>query len=252
MQNLFPKVLTTIFIVACLIFSGCDGNNSFVQSKAIRESEEYVNRGLYFWDKDDYEKAIEYYTKAIEINPNNYRAYDLRGYCYDRLKNYELELKDLDKAIEIASKESDPDIAYSAYNNRGQFYAQQEKYDLAIQDYTKSIEICPDYFIGYIARGNCYEKIGETEKAIQDYTELIRLFPNDTEAYNKRGAIYYNQQKYDKAVQDFNEAIKINSKSKYSQEAKEYYNRGLCYQKLGDEEKAQADFAKAKELGYEE
>ena len=30
-----------------------------------------------------------------------------------------------------------------------------------------------------------------------------------------------------------------------------YYNRGLAYQKKGEQAKAEADFAKAKELGYE-
>ena len=34
-------------------------------------------------------------------------------------------------------------------------------------------------------------------------------------------------------------------------EAAAYYNRGLSYQELGNMDKADADFAKAKELGYE-
>ena len=30
-----------------------------------------------------------------------------------------------------------------------------------------------------------------------------------------------------------------------------YYNRGICYQAMEETEKAESDFAKARELGYE-
>ena len=60
-------------------------------------------------------------------------------------------------------------------------------------------------------------------------------------------------EKYELAIQDFNKCIEIASKKddwiyKFFLPFV-YLSRGGCYQRLGDQEKAQADFAKAKELG---
>jgi tetratricopeptide (TPR) repeat protein len=49
-----------------------------------------------------------------------------------------------------------------------------------------------------------------------------------------------------KAIADFTERIRIIPGG-----AGTYNNRGLSYQELGDADKAAADFAKAKELGYQ-
>ena len=44
---------------------------------------------------------------------------------------------------------------------------------------------------------------------------------------------------------DYNKAIQLNPNF-----AEAYFGRGKCYEAMGDKAKAQADFAKAKELGY--
>ena len=64
-------------------------------------------------------------------------------------------------------------------------------------------------------------------------------------AYYNRGTAYALLRKFKQAIQDFNKAIELNPNY-----AAAYNNRAYCYQELGDKAKAQADFAKAKELGY--
>jgi tetratricopeptide (TPR) repeat protein len=63
--------------------------------------------------------------------------------------------------------------------------------------------------------------------------------------YNNRGWDFYQKKDYDKAISDYNEYIKLSPN-----EGDGYYRRGMCYQKLGKNAKAQADFDKAKQLGY--
>ena len=53
------------------------------------------------------------------------------------------------------------------------------------------------------------------------------------------------QNKYEDAIKFYDEAIQLNPNS-----AKFYYYRGCCYEKLGRNYKAQDDFAKSKELGW--
>ena len=212
MHNLFTRVLTAIFILACVIFSDCVVSHAEDIHEPTKLRAEYFDRGCSYGSQEDYEKAIECFTKAIEIDPNYFRSYQVRGHCYNELKNYDLALKDFNKAVELASK---PNDKYDAYLERWKFYFQQEKFDLSIQDLNKAIETNPDTIvsIAYVDRGKCYLAIGENEKALQDFNKAIEIISFDGRAY---------------------------------------YYRGLCYQKLGDEGKAHADFARAKELYYEE
>ena len=76
------------------------------------------------------------------------------------------------------------------------------------------------------------------------HDEALKLNPNNALAYYGRGTAYYGLRQYKLAIQDLNKALSL------LEHPIIYHNRGLCYQELGDKKKAQADFAKAKELGY--
>jgi Flp pilus assembly protein TadD len=49
----------------------------------------------------NYQVALEYHNKALEINPNNAHPYYSRGRAYLALKNYDLAEKDFNKAVEL-------------------------------------------------------------------------------------------------------------------------------------------------------
>ena len=50
---------------------------------------------------------------------------------------------------------------------------------------------------------------------------------------------------FDKAITYFSEAIRLDAKL-----AAAYYNRGMAFRESGDESKAEADLAEAKNLGF--
>lgn len=72
-------------------------------------------------------------------------------------------------------------------------------------------------------------------KTIAEYDRDILSHPFDAKAYFERGNAYA----------DYNKALEINPNYDWA-----YNNRGVAYQELGDNVIAQADFAKARELGY--
>ncbi|ELS34874.1 MULTISPECIES: tetratricopeptide repeat protein [Pseudanabaena] len=68
-------------------------------------------------EKEEYlYKAVEQYTCAIQIQPNYYEAYVKRGKIYLNQKDYELAIKDYDKAISL-----NPEDPFNYYN-RGEAY----------------------------------------------------------------------------------------------------------------------------------
>jgi tetratricopeptide (TPR) repeat protein len=72
-------------------------------------------------NKGDYDKAIEYYHKAIELKPDDAVAYYNLGCAYDNKGDYDKAIKSYNKAIELK-----PDDAV-AYNNRGNAYKKQRR-----------------------------------------------------------------------------------------------------------------------------
>lgn len=49
-----------------------------------------------------YTAAIELFSEAIKLDPNDHRFFGNRSYCYDRIQQYEKALKDAEKAISLA------------------------------------------------------------------------------------------------------------------------------------------------------
>jgi tetratricopeptide (TPR) repeat protein len=84
---------------------------------------------------------------------------------------------------------------------------------------------------------------GQLSEAVLDLTEAIRLKPDHAEAYNQRGLVYRRLEKYAEAIEDYTEAIRIVPDFRDA-----YVNRGTAYEKQGDQAKADADDARAKEL----
>ena len=71
----------------------------------------------------------------IELNPDFAKAYHRRGQTYFSRNNYDRAIADYTKAIEL-----NPDFA-KAYHRRGQTYFSRNNYDRAIADYTKATEL---------------------------------------------------------------------------------------------------------------
>jgi tetratricopeptide (TPR) repeat protein len=130
---------------------------------------------------------------------------------------------------------------------KGIGFADREDWATAIACFTEAIRLNPGFADAYIHQGLAYIHLEEYDKAISDYTAAIRIDPDDALAYNNRGFIYRRiLGQYDQAISDYTAAIRIDPDF-----ALAYNGRGVAYQELGDQVKADADFAKAKELGFD-
>lgn len=180
---------------------------------------------------------VEYYTKAIELDPQDFYSYGNRGLAYDDLGQYEKAIKDYNKVIEL-----DP-LNALAYNNRGLVYKNLGQYEKAIEDYNKAIAMAPQEVDAYVNRGAVYRKQGQYEAALEDYDKAIQLEPQCAPAYYNRGLVHVNQGQFEKANLDFTRAIDLGD-----QNASSYNIRGVTYCKLGQYEVALKDFNKAIQL----
>ena len=150
-------------------------NKAEQQEEEEREKEQaltawdYIRRGNRAYDEGRQQFAIDEYSKAIEIDPENATAYYNRGIVYADLEHPEDALKDYNKAIEL-----DPNDAL-AYNNRGVAYEGFNKYAKAIEDYTRTIQLNPEYKKAYLNRARAYSAIGEEALAEADRKKAEEL-----------------------------------------------------------------------------
>ena len=191
--------------------------------------------------REEYEKAIEHYTNAINVKPDFAEAYNNRGVAYRSIGDFEAAIEDYTKAIDL-----DPEYA-NAYNNRGNAYLNIGNFETAIQDYTKAIDLKPEDASAYNSRGLAYAVKSDFDAAIKDYNKAIDLKPEDADVYCNRGLAYAVKSDFDAAIKDYNKAIDLDP-----EDARFYNNRGVAYRNIGDFEAAIQDFSKAINLDPED
>ena len=196
-----------------------------------------ISRGFAFRNLGQFDKAIDDYTRALEIDANYAIAFCNRGFCYLHRGDLEKSIDDFTRAIEL-----DPGFT-DAYSNRSAAFLETGQLDKAIADINKAISLNPDYYQAYSNRGVIYEKLNQTDKAIADYTKVIELNPEFAKAYVNRGSVYGNSGQWQKALTDYSMAIGIDP---YYAEA--YFNRGVVYANLGQRDKAIEDYTRSIEL----
>jgi len=142
----------------------------------VRDAEFYYIKGTEHFHHSEYDSAISYYEKALEIDTKHTDSLVLRGCCYQEKGDYDKAISDYSKAIEI-----DPNDYY-AHQNRGYLYTMKGEYDQAISDYSKLIEMFPSTS-HYYDRGWTYYYMNDYDNAIQDLIKSINLDPNYNPPY---------------------------------------------------------------------
>ena len=173
-----------------------------LQDDPHSQSAAYCNRGAVYSKKDEHDRAIEDYNKAIELDINNINAYRNRGSAYRKKDEYDQTIEDFNKAIGLDTSNA------AAYLNRGSAYRKKDEYDRAIEDFNKAIGLDTSNVDGYLSRGIVYGIKGEHDLAIEDFDKALSLNPNDADGYLSRGIAYGIKGEYDLAFKDILCAVK--------------------------------------------
>jgi tetratricopeptide (TPR) repeat protein len=133
-------------------------------------SDDYYNIATFHAKNGDYEKAIEYFTKAIDKNPKDAEAYYSRGYSRQTINgDNELVIADYTKSLEYNPND------HEAFMNRGVAKMGIRKTSEAIEDYKKSIEINPNNPIVYANLGNAFKLKYDNENACLNWGKSLEL-----------------------------------------------------------------------------
>lgn len=191
----------------------------------------YRSAGLNALDADHSEEAAAYFTKAIRIKPSSHINYFLRGSAYAKMGNYKTAVDDLNKAMEL---EKEPDGL--SYALRGICYQELGLYDKALSDYHVASALNPTDAGTWESLGYIYSLKGEHDRAIPYYEKAIALHPKKGEAYNNLGYTWFQKGNTNKALEYLNKAIEVDPDY-----AESYRSRAEVYESMGEYHKALAD-----------
>lgn len=167
--------------------------------------EKFYKNGIAFFEKGDYDNAIDCFSKAHELKPNNVvYAYDL-ALTYLKKGDYDSSIEKFEACLKL--NPNDYDTCY----NLGMAYAEKEDYDSAINAYKKASNLKPRYYSCYDNIGTLYYNKGEYKLALENYKKSASLAPtNNTVLYNL-AYTYYVLEDWNKAEQAFSKVLSLNN-----------------------------------------
>jgi Flp pilus assembly protein TadD len=213
-------------------------NATILQYATTFNSDLYMLKGLSEMANNEYQKAVDYFTKYINQKPKNDIGYLRRGNAYKELKNAINAMYDYNKCIELNPQN---EIAYS---NRGLLKGILGDLSGGFQDCISSLKINENSVAYYNLGWICFEQ-EDYEQAERAFSDAIKLEPSKASIYNERGQARIQLKKYKEAIQDFTSLIGLEPSNPMA-----FINRAICYLQLSENNEACKDLKKAKELGF--
>ncbi len=196
------------------------------QKNKRSNAESLYSQGVAQLSRDDFNRALSYFEKAVEIDPNYAEAWYQAGFCYGILGRHTEALKASKQAAKLRPDWSETFVNIGASNFAlGQYKEAADAYKQAI----KRDDDKPDT---QYSLGLSLEKLNRTDEEILAYKRTIALKPDHANALEKLGIAYFKQKRYAEALTAF-EDLKT-----YKPDAKTYNYIGESYIELGKAEES--------------
>ena len=148
------------------------------------------------------ESIQQWHKREVIRSVQNYNLAQEKYYA----KDYNKAITYLDKAIQLNPEDS------FYFMSRGSVKDTLGKHDDAMDDYNQAIKLDPENILVYDVRAHTKNHIKDYKGAKDDYSKILKLDPNNVEAYTARGKINLKLKNYQAAVEDFTEAIRLDPK----------------------------------------
>lgn len=217
-------------------FEKGDYNRVRKMCKGIDTHDAYRTIAITYFKEGNFKNAVDYYKKALKLNPNNLDSINELGCSYGCLDDHASSEIYFRKALGISSNvntltnlaiclseqkkfteaEEIYQKIYDLTKNKEILHQIQMMYLLSedvelIMSYTNKLYDLTNDYIVYHTAANYLEK-NKKDKfiAIPFYEKAIEANPNDFVSYNNLGSIAMNYRKFDEAEKYFTIADKMN------------------------------------------
>src|SRR5574344_1722857 len=191
-------------------------------------------KALEYFQKAEYDRAIDEFTKMLELEGDNAEIYNNLGLCYANKNNSEKAEKYYLKAIDINYK------LPQVYINLTDIYFKEKKFGDAVGLLNTAIAKMPDNMVlrHYLAR--VYMEDSRLDLAIDELDTILESQPENYDAYYDMARVYFEFGNYEVAIQNFENVIKYKDDNEWV-----YYYLGQSYEANDEIDKAISNYLRA-------
>lgn len=178
----------------------------------------YNELGIQAIQEENYEKAVEYFTRAIEENPNEAIGYINFGNLLSSMNEDERAEKFFQKAITL------DEHAATAFYSLANLYYNAERFEEAAKLYEKAISSGIEGPDAYFMLGKSLEKEGHTKLSLPYLQRAYELASEDNQVKLSYGISLASLEMFEQAEPVFKEIIEADAEN-----ADAHYNLGVLY-----------------------
>ncbi len=161
----------------------------------------FLDRGVVFLDRGEYDAAIEAFDRASALDPKNAWALANRGMARTWKEDFAGAARDLDAAAAI-----DPRNAV-VFRARGRIAQQKGDHRDAVALYTRSLDIDPGNAFALGHRAFAHRAAGDIDQALTDSAASLKIAPDWPDLYLMRANILRNRGDRDAAAAEAAAAV---------------------------------------------
>lgn len=183
-------------------------------------AERYYSQGVAQLSRDDYERALPFFERAAEMDPNYAEAWYQAGFCYGVLGKHNDALRASKQAAKLR-----PDWAETHVNIGASSYALND-FKAAVDAYKQAIKLEDSNPETQYALGLSLNRLNRTDEEMLAYKRTLALKPDHVSAMERLGDAYFRQKRWADAVQILDQL------KAYRPDAKTYNSLGEAYFEL--------------------
>ena len=165
-----------------------------------------VTAGQIFMQKQDFEAALPYVKKAVELEPSNTKSIRNLAQIYYDTGQLEESIQTYEIAID---KETDREVKADLYFNLGILYNRAGNLEEAEYNFTNSLDENPDDIEAVMGMAQVFENAEKWRKAEKFYRELIAIDPDNPDHYRGMSRVLLQQGEPDESLRYLEKAKRL-------------------------------------------
>lgn len=219
--RIVPVTACLLIGIAMFIISGCADQK--------QQAEGLVRAAIRHSEAGRHSEAVQLASRAIALKPGLAEAFYLRGSCLSEMDQSQKAVADFSAATRL---KPDWDEAWCALGISQMASGATEP---GVASLTKALQLNSKMQSAWQFRARGYRDLHRTDYELLDIEALLQLDPTHSEALLRHGTLL-SETNPAQAIEDLSDVIRRDRNN-----ATAWMQRGLCYHRTGDTDRALAD-----------
>jgi tetratricopeptide (TPR) repeat protein len=172
-----------------------------------------IGEGNILYDQKQYKEAIVKYQECLAVSSAEYDVYVNIGNCFRELQEYEKAIETYSKYLDIVKADNKSlkgnEVAARIFSTIGKLYLDQQNYDKAKEYFQSAIDTLPNDEIMAYNVGEILFNQGNAEQAIEYLNAAIKIKKDWAQPYLKLGYAYLNKAEYRLALDSLKRFLEL-------------------------------------------